>query len=157
MGVAVGDIDNDGWRDLYVTNFGSNVLYRNNGNGTFTDVTAAAGVDDPRWSTSAAFLDYDRDGDLDLFVVNYVAFSVSGDKVCTDHAGARDYCPPGAYAPVPARLFRNDGGGQFTDVTVARACHAPTARVSVSPSATSTATAGPTSTSPTTRWRIRCG
>ena len=119
MGVAVGDIDNDGWRDLYVTNFGSNVLYRNNGNGTFTDVTAAAGVDDPRWSTSAAFLDYDRDGDLDLIVVNYVAFSVSGDKVCTDHAGARDYCPPGAYAPVPARLFRNDGSGTFTDVTVA--------------------------------------
>jgi len=95
------------------------VLYHNNGNGTFTDVTAGAGVDDPRWSTSAAFLDYDRDGDLDLIVVNYVAFSVSGDKVCTDHAGARDYCPPGAYAPVPARLFRNDGAGKFTDVTVA--------------------------------------
>ncbi len=117
MGVAVGDIDNDGWRDLYVTNFGSNVLYRNNGDGTFSDVTATAGVDDPRWSTSAAFLDYDRDGDLDLIVVNYVAFTVAGDKVCTDHAGARDYCPPGAYAPVPPRLFRNDGGGRFTDVT----------------------------------------
>lgn len=119
MGVAVGDFDNDGWRDLYVTNFGSNVLYRNNGDGTFTDVTAAAGVDDPRWSTSAAFFDYDRDGDLDLIVVNYVAFTVAGDKVCTDHAGARDYCPPGAYAPVPSRLFRNDGNGRFTDVTEA--------------------------------------
>ena len=117
MGVAVGDIDNDGWRDLYVTNFGSNVLYRNNGDGTFSDVTASAGVDDPRWSTSAAFLDYDRDGDLDLIVVNYVAFTVAGDKVCSDHAGARDYCPPGAYAPVPPRLFRNDGGGRFTDVS----------------------------------------
>jgi enediyne biosynthesis protein E4 len=119
MGVAVGDFDNDGWRDLYVTNVGSNVLYRNNGDGTFSDVTAAAGVDDPRWSTSTAFLDYDRDGDVDLIVVNYVAFSVAGDKVCSDHAGARDYCPPGAYPPVPSRLFRNDGGGRFTDVTEA--------------------------------------
>jgi enediyne biosynthesis protein E4 len=119
MGVAVGDVDNDGWRDLYVTNFGSKVLYRNNGDGTFSDVTATAGVDDPRWSTSAAFFDYDRDGDLDLIVVNYVAFTVAGDKVCTDHAGARDYCPPGAYAPVPTRLFRNEGNGRFTDVTVA--------------------------------------
>ena len=68
MGVAVGDVDNDGWLDLYVTAFGSNVLYRNRGDGTFEDVTPRAGVDDPRWSTSAAFLDYDRDGDLDLFV-----------------------------------------------------------------------------------------
>jgi hypothetical protein len=117
MGVAVGDIDNDGWRDLYVTNVGSNALYRNNADGTFTNVTASATVDDPRWSTSAAFLDYDRDGDLDLIVVNYVAFTVAGDKFCSDHAGARDYCPPGAYAPVPPRLFRNDGGGRFSDVT----------------------------------------
>ena len=91
-------IDNDGWRDVYVTNFGSNVLYRNNGDGTFSDITASAGVDDARWSTSAAFVDYDRDGDLDLFVVNYVAFTVAGAKVCKDNAGARDYCPPGAYA-----------------------------------------------------------
>jgi hypothetical protein len=119
MGIAVGDIDNDGWRDLYVTNFGSNVLFRNNGDGTFRDITAEAGVDDPRWSTSAAFLDYDRDGDLDLMVVNYVAFNVAGDKACTDHAGARDYCPPRAYAPVPSRLFRNEGNGRFTDVTAA--------------------------------------
>jgi enediyne biosynthesis protein E4 len=119
MGIAVGDIDNDGWRDLYVTNFGSNVLYRNNGDGTFSDVTAVAGVDDARWSTSAAFLDYDRDGDLDLIVVNYVACTVAGDKVCSDHAGARDYCPPGAYSPIPARLFRNDGGGHFSDATEA--------------------------------------
>jgi hypothetical protein len=117
MGAAVGDIDNDGWQDLYVTNFGSNVLYRNRGNGTFEDITSQAGVDDERWSTSAAFLDYDRDGDLDLFVANYVAFTVAGNKVCTDHAGARDYCPPGAYAPVPPRLFRNDGRLRFTDVT----------------------------------------
>ncbi len=119
MGVAVGDVDNDGWLDLYVTAFGSNTLYRNRGDGTFADVTGEAHVDDPRWSTSAAFVDYDRDGDLDLIVVNYVAFTVAGNKTCTDKVGARDYCPPGAYTPVPARLFRNDGGLRFTDVTVA--------------------------------------
>jgi enediyne biosynthesis protein E4 len=117
MGVAVGDMDNDGWQDVYVTAFGSNVLYRNRGDGTFEDATARAHVDDPRWTTSAAFIDYDRDGDQDLFLANYVAFTRAGNKVCTDHAGARDYCPPGAYAPVPTRLFRNDGGMTFTDVT----------------------------------------
>ena len=117
MGVAVGDIDNDGWLDIYVTNFGSNALFRNRGDGTFVDITREAGVDDPRWSTSAAFLDYDRDGDLDLFVANYVAFTVAGNKVCTYRASAREYCPPAAYAPVPARLFRNEGGLRFTDVT----------------------------------------
>jgi hypothetical protein len=118
MGVAVGDVDNDGWLDLYVTAFGSNVLYRNRGDGTFENITARAQVDDPRWTTSAAFVDYDRDGDQDLFLANYVAFTHAGNKVCTDHAGARDYCPPGAFAPVPSRLFRNDGG-TFTDVTEA--------------------------------------
>src|SRR2546429_1576677 len=74
MGVAVGDYDNDGFQDLYLTNFGNNVLYHNNGDGTFTDITGQAGVDDARWSTSAAFLDYDGDGYLDLFVANYVDF-----------------------------------------------------------------------------------
>ena len=82
MGAAVGDYDNDGDPDLYVTHFGSNILFRNNGNGTFTDVTREAGVDDPRWSTSAAFLDYDRDGNLDLFLTNYVDFTVKGNKKC---------------------------------------------------------------------------
>ena len=119
MGVAVGDVDGDGWLDLYVTAFGSNLLYRNRGDGSFEDVTARAHVDDPRWTSSAAFLDYDRDGDQDLFLANYVAFTKDSNKVCTDHAGARDYCPPGAYAPVPTRLFRNDGGMAFSDVTVA--------------------------------------
>lgn len=117
MGVAVGDVDNDGWLDLYVTAFGSNTLYRNRGDGTFADVTGEAGVDDPRWSTSAAFFDYDRDGDLDLFLVNYVAFTVAGNKRCTEHSGAQDYCPPRAYPPAPARLFRNDGSLHFTDAT----------------------------------------
>ena len=72
MGVAAGDFDNDGWVDLYVTNLGSNQLWRNQGDGRFLDVTRKAGVDDTRWSISAAFLDFDRDGWLDLYVANYV-------------------------------------------------------------------------------------
>jgi predicted nucleotidyltransferase len=119
MGVATGDYDNDGDTDLYVTALGPNTLYRNNGNGTFTDVTAAAGVDDPRWSTAATFVDYDRDGDLDLFVANYLDFSVAANKQCFDPAGSRDYCGPRSYRAVPDRLFRNDGGGRFADVSEA--------------------------------------
>jgi len=119
MGVAVGDYDNDGFQDLYVTNFGRNVLYHNNGDGTFTDVTAKAGVDDPRWSTSAAWVDYDRDGRLDLFVANYLDFTVKGNKHCYASTGERDYCTPKMYQPVPARLFHNRGDGTFEDVTEA--------------------------------------
>ena len=119
MGVATGDYDNDGDPDLYVTGFGPNVLYRNEGNGTFVDVTRAAGVNDTRWSTSAAFVDYDRDGDLDLVNVNYVDFRVAANRKCTSPAGQPDYCTPQAYAPTPASLFRNDGGGRFTDVSKA--------------------------------------
>ncbi len=119
MGVAVGDYDNDGFQDLYVTNFGRNVLYHNNGDGTFTDVTAKAGVDDPRWSTSAAWVDYDRDGRLDLFVANYLDFTVKGNKHCFAPTGERDYCTPKMYQPVPARLFHNRGDGTFEDVTEA--------------------------------------
>ena len=117
MGVATGDYDNDGDQDLYVTALGPDTLYRNNGDGTFSDVTAAAGVGDDRWSTAATFLDYDRDGDLDLFVVNYVDFSITANKQCFDPVGTRDYCGPRSYRPVPDRLFRNEGGGRFTDVT----------------------------------------
>ena len=119
MGVAVGDYDNDGFQDLYVTNFGRNVLYHNNGDGTFTDVTAKAGVDDQRWSTSAAWVDYDRDGRLDLFVANYLDFTVKGNKHCFAPTGERDYCTPKMYQPVPARLFHNGGDGTFEDVTEA--------------------------------------
>ncbi len=117
MGVAVGDYDNDGHPDVYITAFGPNALYHNNGDGTFTDVTRAAGVGDPRWSTSATFFDYDGDGDLDLFVANYLDFTIAGNKTCFDSVGARDFCSPSRYRPVPGRLFRNDGGGRFTDVT----------------------------------------
>jgi hypothetical protein len=119
MGVAAGDYDNDGDPDLYVTAFGPNVLFRNNGDGTFADVTAEAGVGEERWSTSASFFDYDRDGDLDLFVANYLDFTVAGNRRCFDPLGARDYCTPSLYRPVPDRLFRNDGGGRFRDVSAA--------------------------------------
>ncbi len=117
QGVATGDYDNDGYTDFYVTGFGPNVLYHNDGNGRFTDVSATAGVDDPRWSSSAAFLDYDRDGDLDLFVANYVRFTVTGNKQCAGADGKLDYCGPQSYEKVRDRLFRNDGGGRFTDVS----------------------------------------
>jgi hypothetical protein len=117
MGVAVGDYDNDGFQDLYVTNFGQNVLYHNNGDGTFTDVTREAGVDDPHWSTSAAWVDFDGDGLLDLFVCNYVDFTTKGNKRCYAPTGDLDYCTPVAYKAVPSRLFKNLGNGKFLDVT----------------------------------------
>jgi hypothetical protein len=117
MGAATGDYDNDGDLDLLVTSFGPETLYRNNGNGTFTDVTQESGVGDAQWSASAAFVDYDRDGDLDLFVANYLDFTIAGNKRCNDALGARDYCSPRSYRPVPDRLYRNDGRGRFTDVS----------------------------------------
>ena len=94
-------------------------LFRNNGNGTFSDVTKESRIGDALWSASAAFADYDRDGDLDLFVANYLDFTLAANKVCNDSLGARDYCSPRAYKPVPDRLYRNDGGGRFTDVSEA--------------------------------------
>jgi hypothetical protein len=119
MGAAVADYDNDGDLDLLVTSFGPETLYRNNGNGTFTDVTKQAGVSDAQWSASAAFIDYDRDGDLDLFVANYLDFTLAGNRRCNDALGARDYCSPRTYRPVPDRFYRNEGGGRFIDATEA--------------------------------------
>ena len=119
IGAAVGDYDNDGDLDLYVTNFGSNLLYRNNGDGTFTDVTLRAGVDDERLSAGAAFLDYDLDSDLDLFLTNYLDFTMKGHRTCSDAVGKLDYCDPGVYHPLPDVFFRNDGEGKFSDVTEA--------------------------------------
>ena len=116
MGVAVGDYDNDGFLDIYVTNFGRNVLYHNNGDGTFTDVTRTAGVDDLHWSTSAAWVDFDADGYLDLFVCNYVDFTVDGNRDCFSPAGEADYCTPKTYRALPCRLFRNLRNGKFEDV-----------------------------------------
>lgn len=115
MGVAVGDIDNDGDPDVYVTNYGGDSLYSNNGNGTFTNVTSSAGITNKQWGTSAAFLDYDRDGFLDLYVVNYVHF----DPVitCMDRSGRQDYCGPKGFDGVPDVLYHNNGNGTFTDVS----------------------------------------
>jgi hypothetical protein len=119
MGAAVGDINNDGWSDLYVSNLGSNQMYLNQGNGTFVDVTKKTGTDDPRWSTSAAFLDYDRDGWLDLVVLNYAAFSAATSPNCYAATSARDYCGPKAFRAPGNRLFHNKGDGLFEDRTIA--------------------------------------
>jgi hypothetical protein len=117
MGVAVGDYDNDERLDLFVTGFETAALYHNNGNGTFTDVTARAGIRETLWSTSAAWVDYDRDGRLDLFVARYLDFTLASNKVCHDAVGARDYCSPRSYKPVPDALYHNDGDGKFSNVT----------------------------------------
>ena len=118
-GVTTGDYDNDGDVDLYVTNYGPNALLRNEGDGRFEDRTAEAGVGDPSWGTSASFLDYDRDGDLDLFVANYVDWSPAIELDCFNTSGTPDYCLPTNYtAPAVDRLYRNEGDGTFTDVTV---------------------------------------
>ncbi len=120
MGVATGDIDNDGWVDLYVTGFGGNQLFRNNGDGTFTDVSKQSGTDDPTsWGVSASFLDFDRDGWLDLFVGNYLNYSLQTHIPCFSAPGASDYCRPSVYRSQPSRLYRNQGGGRFMDVTIA--------------------------------------
>lgn len=116
MGCAVGDIDGDGDLDLLVTNFGPDVLYRNNGNGTFTDITEKAGVGDARWSASAAFGDADADGDLDLYVTHYVSHTVKNNKPCGDLLdGRRSYCHPDAYSPVQDSFYRNRGDGTFVE------------------------------------------
>ncbi|MCZ6642928.1 MAG: CRTAC1 family protein [Gammaproteobacteria bacterium] len=119
MGVTAGDYDNDGDIDLYVTNFGPNVLLRNNGKGEFEDVSVVAGVDHSGWGTAAVFLDLDVDGDLDLFVVNYVNWSLETEQDCLgEKTGLVDYCAPMNYgAPAGDLLYRNNGDGTFTDIS----------------------------------------
>lgn len=117
MGAAVGDINNDGLPDLYLSNLGSNHMYLNKGDGKFVDVTKESGTDDPRWSTSASFFDYDRDGWLDLMIVNYADFSVSNNPACYAATTARDYCTPRVFRAPGNRLFHNKGNGIFEDVT----------------------------------------
>ncbi|HEY6065459.1 MAG TPA: CRTAC1 family protein, partial [Thermoanaerobaculia bacterium] len=119
MGAIAADYDNDGFTDVFVTNFGRNLLYRNNGDGTFTDVTDKAGVAGSGWSTSAAFADFDGDGFLDLFVVRYLDYSVEKNYFCGDPAKKlREYCHPTLYPPIGNLLYRNNGNGTFSDVTV---------------------------------------
>lgn len=115
MGVAVGDYDNDGYPDLFVTSYGKNILYHNNGDGTFTDVSAKAGVEGGGWSVSAGFFDYDNDGHLDLFVTRYMEWDTKHSKTC---GGAwRTYCPPAEFPPTTSLLYRNCGDGTFEDVS----------------------------------------
>src|SRR5438309_5253801 len=115
MGVASGDYDNDGYADLYVTGYRRNTLYHNNGNGTFTDVTATAGVAGGGWSASAGFFDYDNDGRLDLFVTRYLDWDIAHNILCG--ARFRIYCRPDKFGPTPSILYRNNGDGTFRDVS----------------------------------------
>src|SRR5712672_4344071 len=116
MGVAVGDYDNDGYPDLFVTSYGKNVLYHNNGDGTFTDVTAKAGVAGGGWSVSAGFLDYNNDGKLDLFVTRYMDWDTQNSKDCGGNF--HTYCPPGEFPRTMNILYHNRGDGTFEDVSV---------------------------------------
>ena len=124
VGCAAADIDNDGYPEIYITNYGHNRLYHNNGDGTFTDITQKAGVGDDRWGTSCAFLDYDNDGDVDLYVVNYMKFSVAENQRW-ETRGIRTYCSPtdqiagSHFVSEPDILYRNNGDSTFTDVTEA--------------------------------------
>ena len=118
MGVAVGDYDNDGFPDIYVTNYGKNILYHNNGDGTFTDVTAKAGVAAGGWSVSAGFFDYDNDGKLDLFVTRYLDWTPETSKTC-GRIEEPMYCPPGEFGSITNILYHNRGDGTFEDVSVA--------------------------------------
>jgi enediyne biosynthesis protein E4 len=115
MGVAVGDYDNDGFPDLYITNYGKNTLYHNNGDGTFTDVTAKAGVEAGGWSCSAGFFDYDNDGRLDLFVTRYMLWDTQHSKICGNEW--QTYCPPAEFPQTTNILYRNRGDGTFEDVS----------------------------------------
>jgi hypothetical protein len=118
MGAAVGDYDNDGFPDLYVTNYGTNTLYRNNGDGTFRDVTERAGVAGGGWSASAGFFDYDNDGHLDLFVTRYLRWRFDNNPYCGEKKpGYRAYCHPDNFGPIGNLLYRNNGDGTFTDVS----------------------------------------
>ena len=118
MGVAVGDYDDDGYPDLFVTAYGRCTLYHNNGDGTFSDVTAKAGVAAPGWTTSAVWFDYDGDGRLDLFVCSFVEFSRQTNVACGDNKlGRRYYCVPRVFKPTPSLLFHNNGDGTFTEVS----------------------------------------
>jgi hypothetical protein len=118
MGLAAGDVDNDGDQDLYVTNFGPNVFYRNNGDGTFTEATERAGLGAGEWSASAAFGDYDDDGYLDLYLSRYVDFALDNHKFCGNlEKKLKAYCHPDVYNAVPGILYRGRGDGTFENVT----------------------------------------
>jgi len=116
MGLAVGDYNNDGWPDIYITGYGASKLYLNTGKGSFTDVTARAGVDNKHWGTSAAFFDYDNDGYLDLFVCNYLSFDPDG-KVPCDFFEGRPFCYLSKFKGSASVLYHNNRDGTFTEVS----------------------------------------
>lgn len=122
MGCLAGDYDNDGDADLYLTNFGKNQLFRNNGDGTFTDVTSQAGVADSSWSVSASFGDFNLDGYLDLYVTNYLDYQLETAHACFLE-GIHIYCGPHEYPGASDTLYRNNGDGTFTDVTARAGLH----------------------------------
>jgi hypothetical protein len=129
LGVAVGDYDNDGFDDLFITALGQSHLFHNNGNGTFTDVTKTSGLLGPsEFSTSAAWVDYDRDGKLDLVVANYVQWSEQGDLYCTLDGAHKSYCTPESYKGTSLRLWHNLGGGKFEDATQKAGLGDPTSK-----------------------------
>jgi hypothetical protein len=129
LGVAIGDYDNDGYDDLFITALGQSHLFHNNGNGTFSDVTKAAGLWGPNeFSTSAAWVDYDRDGKLDLVVANYVQWSIASDLYCTLDGAHKSYCTPESYKGASARLWHNLGNGKFEDVTQKAGLNDPTSK-----------------------------
>jgi hypothetical protein len=128
MGVAVGDYDNDGRDDLYVTALGGDHLFHNEGGGRFRDVTRESGIRNAAFSSSAAWVDYDRDGKLDLFVANYVQWSPKGDLWCSLDGATKSYCTPESYKGVSSKLYRNLGGGKFEDVTEKAGLADPTSK-----------------------------
>ena len=129
LGVAVGDYDNDGYDDLFISALGQSHLFHNNGDGTFTDVTKAAGLWGPNeFSTSAAWVDYDRDGKLDLIVANYVQWSEKNDLYCTLDGAHKSYCTPESYKGASARLWHNLGNGKFEDTTQKAKLYDPTSK-----------------------------
>jgi hypothetical protein len=129
LGVAVGDYDNDGFDDLFITALGQSHLFHNNGNGTFTDVTKTAGLLGPsEFSTSAAWVDYDRDGKLDLVVANYVQWSEQSDLYCTLDGAHKSYCTPESYRGTSVRLWHNLGSGKFEDATQRAGLGDPTSK-----------------------------
>jgi hypothetical protein len=128
MGVAIGDFDNDGRDDVYITALEGDRLFHNEGNGRFRDVTAASGIHNGNFGTSAAWVDYDRDGKLDLFVANYVTWTQQNDLWCSLDGATKSYCTPESYKGASSKLFHNLGNGRFEDVSKRAGVGDPTSK-----------------------------
>src|SRR5271165_3479895 len=128
IGVAIGDYDNDGRDDIYITALDGDRLFHNEGGGKFRDVTKAAGIQNANFGASAAWLDYDRDGKLDLFVADYIQWTAKNDLFCSLDGAAKSYCTPESYKGTRSRLFHNLGGGRFEDVATQAGVGDPTSK-----------------------------